>query len=167
RSTPGQSLRRAEVMRPSGEPVAGEGVTDFSSFVAERMVIVDKPAAGTWTIRTAGSGLAGVMVKARSALGIAGVEFAPTGGTGFSPVPAAGVENVVRIEVSGHPAHVEAALVNAASKEIAALALSRGDNGEDVARFTPGSAVFRVRVRGQDALGAPFQRVHAPLLTAR
>jgi hypothetical protein len=163
-----QCLQAAEVMGPSGEPAAGNGVTDVSGFAAERMVIVTRPAAGIWTIRAAGSGLAGVMVKARSALGITGVEFAPPGAAGFSPLPSAGVENVVRIDVTGHPARVEAAIVNAASRDIAVLTLAPADSdGTYTARFTPGSEAFRVLIRGQDAGGAPFQRVHPPLLMTR
>jgi hypothetical protein len=161
-------MQTADVIGPSGERPAGDGVTDLSSFVAERMVTVSRPAAGVWTIRVAGSGLAGVMVKSRSAIGIGSVQFAPAGGTSFGPVPAAGVENVVKINVSGRPARVEAALVDAAAKDIAALTLAPGDgDGAHVARFTPGSDAFRVLIRGQDAGDAAFQRVHAPLLVAR
>jgi hypothetical protein len=163
-----QCLQTAEVVRPSGEPASGDGVTDMSNFVAHRVVIVDRPAAGPWTIRAAGSGVAGVTVKARSALGIADVEFAATGSDRFGPVPAAGVENVVRIVVNGRPARVEAALVDAAAKEIAALSLAPGaSDGTYVASFTPGTVGFRVLVRGTDAAGAPFQRVHPLLYTPR
>jgi hypothetical protein len=163
-----QCLQTAEVVRPSGEPASGDGVTDLSNFAAERMVIVDKPVPGVWTIRAAGSGLAGVTVKARSALAIADVEFAAADGTRFGRVPVAGVENVVTIAVSGRPARVEAAIVNAAAKDIAALALTpAGADGTYTARFTPGPDAFRVLVRGTDAGGAAFQRMHPLLLTAR
>lgn len=163
-----QCLQTAEVIRPSGEPAAGADVTDFSNFAANRMTIVTRPAAGTWTIRAAGSGLAGVMVKARSTLGISNVEFAPAGGNSFGPSPAPGVENVVKIGVEGRPAQVEAAVVDAASKDIAPLALApAGGDGVFVSRFTPGPGPFRVVIRGRDAGGAPFQRVYPPLLTAR
>jgi len=111
-----QCLQTSEVIAPSGERAAGDGVTDFSNFVAERMVVVTRPASGIWTIRAAGSGLAGMMVKARSELGLAGVEFAPSGGNNFGPLPAGGVENVVRIHVNGRAANVEAAIVTAASR---------------------------------------------------
>jgi hypothetical protein len=162
-----QCLETAEVVGPSGERPAGDGVTELSNFVAERMVIVNRPAAGVWTVRAAGSGLAGVMVKARSALSVSDVQFAPTGSERFTAVPSAGVENVVRIVVHGPTARAEAAIVNAASRDIAPLVLQAGNDGTYVARFTPGSAPFRVVIRGTGADGAPFQRVHAPLLTAR
>jgi hypothetical protein len=161
-----QCLQRAEVSGPSGEPVTGDGAGSSAS-VAERRIAVAGPAPGIWTIRVAGSGLAGVTVKARSALGIEDVEFGLPGGASFGPLPTAAVENVVKITVSGRPAHIEAALVDAASKEVAPLALTPLDGGTYVARFTPGSEAFRVLIRGQDAGGVPFQRVHAPLIAAR
>jgi len=55
-----QCLQTADVARPSGAPLAGgEGVIDFANFRAERMVITARPEPGIWTIRVAGSGLAG------------------------------------------------------------------------------------------------------------
>ena len=162
-----QCLQTAEVLDPSGQPPSGEGVTDLSN-VAERVVIVNRPAAGTWTIRAAGSGVAGVMVTARTAVSLANVEFAAVGSDRFRPVPVAGVDNIVRIAVAGRPARVEGAMVNAAAKEIAPLTFAPGDApGVYVSRFTPGSEPFRVLIRGSDSGGGRFQRVHAPLLTAR
>ena len=80
-------------MRPSGAALTvGDGVTDLSNFQAERMFIVNKPEAGVWTLRVAGTGVGGVMVQARSALSIVSVDFAPVGSTAFSFAPAPGVE---------------------------------------------------------------------------
>src|SRR5215831_5865694 len=101
-----QCLQSAEIVRPSGGPPTGDGVTDLSNFVASRMVIVTRPEPGVWTVRTAGSGLAGVIVKARSEIGIESVEFAPVGGKTFANLPVAGVENVVKIHVSGRATHI-------------------------------------------------------------
>ncbi len=161
-----QCLQTADVIRPSGEIASGDGVTDLGNFIANRMVIVNRPAAGVWTIRVGGSGLAGVVVKARSALQTR-VEFVPPGGSQPSPGPFAGVENTVLISIGGHPSRVEAAIVNGASKEIAALALTAVEDGVFTARFTPGADPFRVMIRGTDASGAPFQRVQAALHQAR
>ena len=160
-----QCLQTADVVRPSGAPVSGAEVTDLSNFLAERMVIVKRPEPGVWTIRTAGSGIAGVMVQARSALGIAQVQFAAVGSTAFTSVPLPGVENVVRIGIRGHATQVEASVVNGAFRRIAALPLSGETESSYVSRFTPGAEGFRVVVGGKDADGVPFQRVHAPLLT--
>src|SRR5262249_14934692 len=61
-----QCLQTAQVLRPSGADAAGNGVTDLSNFLATRMVIVTKPEPGIWTVRVSGSGVAGVIVKART-----------------------------------------------------------------------------------------------------
>ena len=162
-----QCLQTAEVMRPFGVPAGGGAeVTHLSNFLAERMVIVKRPEPGVWTIRTAGSGIAGVMVQARSALGIAQVQFAAVGSTAFTSVPLPGVENVVKIGITGHATEVEAFVVNGAFRRIATLPL-RAEETEDsyVSRFTPGAEGFRLTVTGKDADGIPFQRVHAPLFT--
>jgi hypothetical protein len=163
-----QCLQTASVTRPSGTPLtAGDGVTDLSNFQAERMLIVQRPEAGVWTIRVSGSGVAGVMVQARTTLAIADLQFAGAGSTAFTRVPSAGVENVVRIDLSGPAADVTASIVNAAFRRIAPLVLSAGDTqGSYVARFTPGAQGFRVAIEGKTADGVPFQRVHAPLFTA-
>ena len=85
-----QCLKTAEVTRPSGSTLTGsDGVTNLSSFQAQRMFIVNRPEPGVYTLRVAGSGIGGVMVQARSALAIAKVEFAPVGSTAFSFAPAA------------------------------------------------------------------------------
>ena len=161
-----QCLQAADVARPSGALVGGADVTDLSNFSAERMVIVGRPEPGVWTIRAAGSGIAGVMVQGRSALGIAQVEFAAIGSTVFTPMPLAGVENAVRIGLSGHATQVTASLVNGAFRRIAPLPLRAGETESSyVSRFTPGTEGFRVLVEGKDPDGVPFQRVHAPLFT--
>jgi hypothetical protein len=162
-----QCLQTAGVTRPSGAPlVGGDGVTDLSNFQAERMLIVQRPEAGVWTMRAAGSGVAGIMVQATSALEIADLQFAAVGSTAFTRVPVAGVENVVNIGISGRAIEVRASIVNAAFRRIAALPLTAGETEASyVSRFTPGTVGFRVMVEGKDANGVPFQRVHAPLFT--
>ena len=162
-----QCLQTAGVSRPSGAPLAGgDGVTDLSNFQAERMLIVQRPEAGVWTMRASGSGVAGVMVQARSALAIDDLQFAAVGSTAFTRVPMAGVENVVRINISGRATEVQASIVNAALRRIAPLTLTAGDtDGLYESRFTPGTLGFRVMIEGKDGNGVPFQRVHAPLFT--
>jgi len=168
-----QCLQSAEIVRPSGGPPTGDGVSDLSNFVASRMVIVTRPEPGVWTVRTSGSGLAGVIVKARSEIGIESVEFAPVGGKTFANLPVAGVENAVRIHVSGRATHIEASLVDAAAKPIGALPLDAppldtpDGHGTYLSRFTPGPAGFRVMITGRSEGGTAFQRMYAPLFTVR
>ncbi len=160
-----QCLQTADVARPSGAPLAGgDGVTDFSNFAAQRMVIVKRPEAGVWTIRAAGTGVGAVIVQARSALGIAQVQFAAVDSATFTRQPLPGVENVVRIDINGPVSDVQASLVNAAFRRIAQLPLTAGGaEGSYLSRVTPPADAFRVMVEGKDAAGVPFQRVLAPL----
>ena len=161
-----QCLQTADVIDPSGVSVGGDNVTDLSSLTAIRMVIVRRPAPGMWTLRAAGNGIGGVVVQARSAVGVTQVEFGVTGSPEFRPVPVPGVENVVRITVSGHPRRLEASVVNAAFRTIAPLPLASGDaDGTYVSRFTPGDEGFRIAISGTDDGGAAIQRVYASLFT--
>ena len=163
-----QCLQVAHVLRPSGLPASGEGVTDLSNFRAQRMVIVARPEPGTWTIRIAGSGLAGVVAQARSAIAISEVRFAPAGSNIASAIPKGGVENVVRMQISGKVTDIQASVVSGEFRKIADLPLDPGEtDGSYVSRFTPGPQGFRVMIAGKDAEGVAFQRLHAPLLTAR
>jgi hypothetical protein len=163
-----QCLQSATVFGPDGTPAAGPNVTDLSNFRAERMVIVKQPSPGVWTISVSGTGLAGVSVQARSALGIRSVEFARAPATEFTRLPIAGMENTVRIVISGHADRVAAMMVSGAFKTLAPLTLVQGaTEGTYLGRFTPGAEGFRVLITGQDAAGGSFQRVYAPLFTAR
>jgi hypothetical protein len=160
-----QCLQVAHVVRPSGLVAVGGDVTDLSSFRAERMVIVKRPQPGIWTIRVSGSGVAGVVAQARSEIGIAQVQFAPAGSQTFKAVPTVGVENVVRIHVSGKAAEIKASVVSGEFRRIAELPLEAGEtDGTYLSRFTPGQEGFRVVIEGKDADGVAFQRIHAPLL---
>jgi hypothetical protein len=161
-----QCLQTAEVARPSGAPVAGgEGVTDFSNFVAQRMMIVQRPETGLWTIRAAGTGISGVMVQARTELRLSDIQFAREGSQAFTSQPTVDVENVVRIRMSGRATDVQASIVNAAFRRVASLPLTAGEtDGTYLSRFTPGAQGFRVLLEGKDANGVPFQRVTARLI---
>jgi hypothetical protein len=161
-----QCLQVAQVLRPSGLPASGDNVTDLSNFRAQRMVIIAKPEPGIWTIRISGSGVSGVVAQARGAIGISQLRFTPSGSATSSALPAAGVENVMKMQISGTFTELRASLVSGQFQKIADLQLERGDTeGSYVSRFTPGAQGFRVLIAGKDAEGAAFQRMHATLLT--
>lgn len=162
-----QCLGAAHVLRPSGLSATGDDVTDLSNFRALRMVIVTKPQPGLWTIRISGSGVAGVMVQARSAIGISRVQFASADGALSRALPTAGVENVSTLRISGTFTQIRGSLVSGEFRKMADLPLDRGDaEGSYVSRFTPGAEGFRVMIAGTDADGFAVQRMHAPLLTS-
>ena len=161
-----QCLQTADVVRPSGALAVGDDVTDLPNFRAQHMVIVRRPEPGIWSLRVSGSGISGVVVQTRSAIGIARPEFAPAPGTTFAAIPSAGVENTLRIRMSGHAFDLHASLVNGGLQQLADLPLAAGDTeGSYVSRFTPGAEAFRVLVTGMDADGFPVQRMSAPLIT--
>ena len=163
-----QCLQVADVIPPSGGFANREAVTDWSNFRAERMVIVTRPERGVWTLRVSGSGIGGIVVQARSAIGIGRAEFAPPQSITFGAIPSAGVENVVRVRVSGDVTDVQASMVNGGLKRIALLPREAGDTAElYVSRFTPGAEGFRLLLVGKDSEGLPFQRMSAPLITPR
>jgi hypothetical protein len=163
-----QCLQVADVVPPSGAFANRDTVDDLSNFRAERMVIVKRPEPGMWTLRVSGSGIAGIVVQARSTIGISQVEFAPSPDAVFGPRAAAGIENTVRISVSGGANEVQASLVNGLSQPIATLPREAGESADSyLSRFTPGGDAFRVLIAGKDNEGFAFQRMHAPLLTPR
>jgi hypothetical protein len=161
-----QCLDAAYVLQPSGELASGADVTDVSGFRAQRMVIVRHPQAGVWTVRVAGRGVAGVIAQARSPLGIANLEFAPAQGTTFTALPTFGVENALRMRISGQLAQFQASLVSGVDALLGALPISAGDSEATyVSRFTPNSEGFRVMIVGKDSDGFAVQRIYAPLFT--
>lgn len=161
-----QCLQVADIVRPSGAAPSGDDVVDLSNFRAERMVIVKRPEPGVWTLRLSGSGVSGVVVQARSSIGVTDVQFAPVGTTSFSPFPTTGVENVVKIRLRGRARELRASLVSGVFLPVASLPLERDEtDGSYLSRFTPGPEGVRVLIAGKDDDGVAFQRMYAPLIT--
>jgi hypothetical protein len=160
-----QCLQTADVVRPSGAIAIGDDVTDLPNFRAQHMVIVRRPEPGMWTLRVAGSGISGVVAQARSGIGVSQPEFAPAAGTTFSAVPSAGVQNTLRVRMSGRASNLRASLVSGQFMLLVELPLATGETDDTyVSRFTPGTEAFRVLVTGNDAAGFAFQRISAPLV---
>ena len=160
-----QCLQTADVVRPSGAIAIGDGVTDLPNFRAQHMVVVRRPEPGMWTVRVAGSGISGVVVQARSGIGISQPEFARAPQTTFTAIPKAGAENILRIRMSGRVSDLRASLVNGQLMLLAELPLATGETASTyVSRFTPGTEAFRLLVTGTDAAGVAFQRLAAALI---
>lgn len=161
-----QCLQTADVVRPSGAMAIGEDVTDLPNFRAQHMVIVKRPEPGMWTLRVAGSGISGVVVQARSGIGMSQPEFAPGSQATFAHTPTAAVDNTLRIRVSGRASDLRASIVSGQFVRLAELSLAAGEtDGTYLSRFTPGTEGFRLVVTGNDAAGLSFQRMSAPLVT--
>ena len=161
-----QCLQTADVVRPSGALAVGDDVTDLPNFRAQHMVIVRRPERGAWTLRVAGSGISGVVVQARSGIGISQPEFAPAPDGAFAAIPSAGLENRLRIRVSGRAFDLRASVVSSQHIVLAELPLAPTETeGTFISRFVPDGEAFRLVVTGKDAEGAAFQRMSAPLVT--
>jgi hypothetical protein len=162
-----QCLQGADVMRPSGQFVGGDDVTDFSNFRAQRVVTVRRPEAGIWTVRVAGSGISAIIVQAQAGIALGQVQFQSSPGTAFTALPSVGVENAVKLRISGEVADLKASFVSGELEPLGSLELAPGETaGSYVSHFTPGTRSFRLLVAGKDPDGFAFQRMQAPLLTA-
>jgi hypothetical protein len=163
-----QCLQTADVVRPSGALAIGDDVTDLPNFRAQHMVIVRRPEPGVWTLRLAGSGISGVVVQARSGIGISRPEFTSAADTAFSAVPSAGIQNTLRLRMSGRASGLRVSLVSGQFMVLAELPLTAGEtDGSYVSQFTPNTEAFRVLVTGNDAAGFAFQRMSAPLVNPK
>ena len=163
-----QCLQTADVVRPSGALAVGDDVTDLPNFRAQHMVIVRRPEPGAWTVRVSGSGISGVVVQARSGIGISEPEFAPARATTFAAIPSAGLQNSLRIRLSGRAFDLRASVVSGQFMLLAELPLALSEtDGSYVSRFTPDAEAFRVVISGKDANGFAFQRMSAPLITPK
>jgi hypothetical protein len=161
-----QCLQTADVVRPSGALAIGDDVTDLPNFRAQHMVIVRRPEPGAWTVRVAGSGISGVVVQARSGIGISRPEFAAAPKSTFAAIPTAGLQNTLRIRLSGGVFDPRASIVSGQLTLLAELPLAPAETaGTYVSRFTPGAEAFRLLVTGNDANGLAFQRMSASLVT--
>jgi len=161
-----QCLQTADVVRPSGALAIGDDVIDLPSFRAQHMVIVRRPEPGAWTMRVVGSGISGVVVQARSGIGISRPEFAPAPNTTFAAIPSAGLQNTLRMRLSGRASELRASIVSGQFTLLAELPLVTSEiEGTYLSQFTPGTDAFRLVVTGKDANGVAFQRMSAPLVT--
>lgn len=176
-----QCLQSVDVITPSGQVLQQTAANEFHGFRAGRIVTLLQPMPGAWRVRVAGRGMFFLVVQAKSELSLDRVEFVREGGRpgyeGLFPThepPRAGVPQWLAIGFSGQVSNVTARLVTSPFEEIATLRLpesssASADEQELVVQVTPPSLAFRVVVSGLDAIGLPFQRVHAPMFepTAR
>ena len=171
-----QCLQSVDVVTPSGQVLQQATASEFHSFRAGRIVTLPQPEPGAWRVRVAGRGMFFLVVQAKSALSLDRVEFVREGGRpgheGLFPThepPRTGVPQWLAIHLSEPVSDVRARLVTSPFVEIGALKLralsspSAADEHEFITQVTPPQVPFRVVVSGVDAVGLPFQRIHAPL----
>jgi hypothetical protein len=173
------SIADMTVTDPGGTLVtAGTGVDAFS-FGCVRGFAVERPAAGEWTVRTAGAGTYWFVVHARSDLGLDDAAFVQVAGRpaheGLFEIPGqpiAGRTATMRARVT-REAVIDATfdLVSLSGVRLQAVELlpvSASSTEEEyvgeIANLP--SLPFRVRVLGRDRTGAVYQRVSRPTFHA-
>ena len=166
------SIAEMTVTDPRGTPIApGAGVEAFL-FGCVRGFSVERPVAGAWTVRVAGTGTYWFVVHAATALGLDDAAFVQVAGR-------PGHEGLFEIPgqpVAGRPATLRARitredvsdatfdLVSMAGVRLQAIELSPVTPGSteeeyvgEIARLP--DVPFRVRVSGRDRTSAAYQRV--------
>jgi len=175
-----QCLQVVEIERPSGALVqASDEGADYHQFEAGRIVVLPRPEPGTWKVRASGRGLLFLVVQAKSAVSLGGVQLLAKRATqtGEELVPVfqpgrAGTSQDVQLSVSGDAQNVTVRLVSAGFDDIGPVTRAP-ESGEGSAgdpswrgRFIVPRVSFRIVVSGTGPDGRPFVRVHAPLLQA-
>jgi hypothetical protein len=173
------SIADMSVVDPGGAPVTpGTGI-EALHFGCVRGLAVERPLAGEWKIRIAGTGTYWFVVHAKSSLGLDDAAFVREGGR-------PGHEGLFRISgqpMRGRPALLRARvtreeiadatfdLVSMSGEGLQAVGLSPVTTSTaeeeyvgEIARLP--DVPFRVRVSGRDRTGAVYQRVSRPAFHA-
>lgn len=166
-----------EVLDPTGTPVAnGDPGVTIRTISSGRLVTIESPAVGGWTLRVNGNGDLAVAANANSAIEFLRFDFtelvnpvheayAPLSG-----LPVVGSSPTALAKLLGPFGAADFELVDATGAPLAALPLAAGDEvsaaDEFVGPITPPATPFRVAAVGVDAAGNPFRRVFPPLLRA-
>lgn len=168
-------LTSATLLRPDGTAVAA-GDPDVTSvdLTTARVVTIELPEPGAWTLRVQGTGEYSVGAQGNTDLFVETFQFVQHGNPkhpGFYPVngqPLAGQEATVLARVGG-PANgpaFEAISMDGASLQPLPLDTGHPDaaEGDYTGMFDLPETPFRVLVRGMDPGGFPFQRIVSKLI---
>jgi hypothetical protein len=157
------------VKRPDGTIVsAGASGVTIETFSTGKLVTVEAPPVGSWTVEVTGTGEYSVAAKGNSPIFVekfSFVDYNDVKHPGFLDVegqPVAGQPGSALGIVGGTPTAVTFDAVSLEGDPLGTLPMSEGhpdaDTGEYTGTFTPPSVPFRVIVRGVEA-GVPFQRI--------
>src|SRR2546422_1473552 len=169
------TLTAVSVIRPDGHAVAagelGVSTLDLSS---GRVVTVDSPGPGTWTLRVQGIGEYSAAAQGNTDLFVESFEFAQYGNPkhpGFfaisgQPLGGQSVTAVARVGGPVLSASFEAVAIDATPLSPLALATGHPDAEDDdyTGTFDIPNTAFRVLVRGKNAAGFDFQRIVPKLI---
>jgi len=168
-----QCLQIVEIARPSGTPLRDDETgADVHRFEAGRIVVVDHPDPGPWTVTVSGRGLFFLVVQARSRIGLGRVAFVGDPAASRDATPATGPPRLgearrLEVSVTGADREVAFGMISAAGDPIGPVNLAEerqvGESRTYFGQVTPRATQFRIAVTGVDSHGYAWQRVHAPL----
>ena len=184
-----QRLDDLVLLRPDGQSSAANSAgVSVQSFRHMRIITVDGPEPGLWQVTVSGSGgyeLASRCLSDQNRLRAQGLQaielisfdFVVLGGRpghqgyfSMKAVPAAGTEQMCRVTVSGGIDRPVVELVAGDGALIGPVASEeKGEVAADefLCRCRVPAQPFRVRVRGKDRQGWPFERITPDLITPK
>ncbi len=163
------------VFRPSGSELTASNAALSIDLAAGRILRVDRPEAGEWRVRIAGTGLFVLSVLAKTDLRLTAVTFssnrplnAAEENSPPSRVPAFGVTQTLNFELPGPVAHLSARLVDASGGPISNLEPpERISAGVYRTSLSTPAERYRLLVSGEDSSAWPFQRMYPVLFRAQ
>ena len=169
------TLTAVTVIRPDGHVVAaGEPGVSTLDLSSGRVVTVDSPGQGTWTLQVRGSGEYSVAAQGNTNLFVESFEFAQYGNPkhpgffsiGGQPLGGQSVTAVARLGGATLSAAFDAVAMDATVLSPLPLATGHPDaeEGDYTGTFEIPNTAFRVLVRGKDAGGVAFQRMVPKLI---
>jgi len=156
-----QCRNAVRLSRPEGAEVTAAESSSNIDLKAGRVIRIDRPETGTWSVRLTGTGVFLLSVLAKSEIAIGGISFHSRHD------PDLGIAQPMKLYLSGPVADLKFQLIDAAG---AALSnpedLEATSDGAYAATITPNSLRLRVLVTGADSSAQPFQRVYPILFRA-
>lgn len=176
-----------ELSSPAGEPAAELPSARLQAFEHMSLWTVQDPEPGLWRLELSGRGAFSVSARADGVGTPAGSDLAPIelvdaelvelrgrpGHEGYFPSrqpPLTGSTALLRARIDGSFASAELGFVTVEGDplgELTPLAAIPDEPGLFLQPITVPAVPFRVRVRGRDRTGTPFQRFSGPLLEPR
>lgn len=154
-----QCRNQIQVFRPAGSEMTDRNSALSVDLAAGKILRVDRPEAGKWRVRLAGTGLFVLSVHAKSEIALAAVEFTEE----QEPLS----RRALNFRVSGPVARLGVQLVDASGGRLSdpQAPESTADRGYRTTVASPAER-YRILVTGEDAAAWPFQRMWPVLFRA-
>lgn len=159
------------VFRPSGAEMTAANSAQSEDLQAGKILKIDNPEPGMWTVRLEGTGVFVVSAQAKSDLQIGEINFVDPAGSEAAAnrrQPRLGVKDGIRIYSTGHWSHVNLRMVDPSGEPVSNAAADAVHAGSGVVEAAIVSPVerFRIQLLGTDDAGWPVQRTYPVLFHA-